>query len=258
MRLQEEQERRLGAESGGYYNAAAADDLLARGKELFDGAMPAANAVAALNLLDLHAATGDARHRAAAERTLRAFAPIVATHPDGARTLTLALSRFASLSGVTPSTVDAVAEGAPGRTEAPEEEQGPEDPSLATAGFSDSGLAALASPRLRLDPESQDGSLPFVLQFRVKSGWHLPVETELPRLLATGAKLEGVEWPSAMPLATGARTPDLPSFVGVVEVRGRLRQEAPRATLALEFVACGEERCHPPARIEIAIPRDVP
>jgi uncharacterized protein len=92
-RLQEEQDRRLASSRGGYFNAAEADDLLIRGKELFDGAMPAANGVAALNLVELHTSTGDSAYLEAAERTLRAFAPIVETHADGARTLCLASRR---------------------------------------------------------------------------------------------------------------------------------------------------------------------
>ncbi len=94
--LAAEQERRLATPEGGFFNAGESADLRFRGREIFDGALPAANAVAALNALELHEATGDPAYRAAAERTLRAFAPVAASHPDGARTLTLALRRFAA------------------------------------------------------------------------------------------------------------------------------------------------------------------
>jgi uncharacterized protein YyaL (SSP411 family) len=99
LALQDEQERRLASPRGGYFNAAESADLLARGKEIFDGALPAANGVAALHLLELAEATGEERFRDAAERTLRAFAPLVATHPDGARTMALALRAFAGHAG---------------------------------------------------------------------------------------------------------------------------------------------------------------
>ena len=85
---------RLESPAGGYYNAAESEDLLYRGKELFDGALPAANAVAALDLLDLAEATGEQRFAAAAERTLRAFASLAARHADGARTMALAFARL--------------------------------------------------------------------------------------------------------------------------------------------------------------------
>ncbi len=71
VRLTDEQERRLGSPRGGFFNSADAPDLLVRGKEVFDGAMPGANGVAAHNLLDLAAATGESRFLALAERTLR-------------------------------------------------------------------------------------------------------------------------------------------------------------------------------------------
>jgi uncharacterized protein YyaL (SSP411 family) len=75
---------------GGYFNAEESPELPMRSKELFDGALPAANGVAALNLLDLHAASGERRFLEEAERTLRAFASLVVDHTDGACTLTIA------------------------------------------------------------------------------------------------------------------------------------------------------------------------
>ena len=54
-------------DSGGYFAAAERDDLLLRSKEIFDGAVPAANAVAVLNALGLATATGDDAWRADAE-----------------------------------------------------------------------------------------------------------------------------------------------------------------------------------------------
>ena len=53
IELAAEQEERLAAPHGGFYNAAASDDLLFRSQEIFDGATPAANAVAVLNALEL-------------------------------------------------------------------------------------------------------------------------------------------------------------------------------------------------------------
>ncbi len=90
VRLTDEQERRLGSPRGGFFNSADAPDLLVRGKEVFDGAMPGANGVAAHNLLDLAAATGENRFLALAERTLRVVraardAPSGRGEDDGSR-----------------------------------------------------------------------------------------------------------------------------------------------------------------------------
>src|SRR5690606_19525337 len=95
VELATEQERRLAAPGGGWYNAEPAPDLLARGQEVFDGALPAANPVAMLNALALHAATGDPAWRSIAERAVRGFVPVAQAHPEAARTLTLALRRLA-------------------------------------------------------------------------------------------------------------------------------------------------------------------
>ncbi len=220
-RLQAEQARRLTSPRGGYFNAEETESLLFRSKELFDGAMPSANGVAALNLLDLAAATGKAAWRDEAERTLRAFAPIVSTHPDGARTMTLALARFAG--------------GATG----PQRDR----PRIVLADS-----PAIGDARVELGPPGADAFRALSLAFTVREGWHLAVQEGLPRLSARGGRLERVEWPSARPLA-GA----LAGFDGRVEVHARWRAEAADPRLVLSFVACGEGSCRPPAEIELAI-----
>ncbi len=62
------------ADSGGYYMTADdAEALLAREKPHYDGAEPAGNSIALLNLLRLHELTGEERFRREAERGLSAF-----------------------------------------------------------------------------------------------------------------------------------------------------------------------------------------
>ncbi|MCL6547583.1 MAG: thioredoxin domain-containing protein [Alicyclobacillus sp.] len=58
------------------------EPLVARPKEVYDGATPSANSVAAMNLLRLARMTGDPRWEEMANRQLRAFAGDVAEHPD--------------------------------------------------------------------------------------------------------------------------------------------------------------------------------
>ncbi len=107
-RLASEQQERLAHPHGGFYNAAAADDLLCRSQEIFDGATPAANAVAVLNALDLAERTGGAAPwRAQAERALAAFSPVIERSPEAVRMLSLATLRFhegpAGTAGAGPS-----------------------------------------------------------------------------------------------------------------------------------------------------------
>jgi uncharacterized protein YyaL (SSP411 family) len=62
-------------EGGGFYSTVGGDaSLVMRIKEDYDGAEPSGNSVAALDLLRLAAITGDDTFRAAADRTLQAFA----------------------------------------------------------------------------------------------------------------------------------------------------------------------------------------
>jgi uncharacterized protein YyaL (SSP411 family) len=62
------------AEQGGYFNTAGADrNLLWRPREAYDGAEPAANSVAALNLLRLWQLTDQPSRKEEADKTLAAF-----------------------------------------------------------------------------------------------------------------------------------------------------------------------------------------
>jgi uncharacterized protein len=71
--LQEGLEQRFSDPGGGYYLAGQAHDgLILRPKELYDGATPSTNSVAASNLLRLASFTGERRHRERAETVFAA------------------------------------------------------------------------------------------------------------------------------------------------------------------------------------------
>jgi len=83
------------AEAGGFF--IAADDvegLIVRGKEAYDGAIPAGSSVAAWNLLRLARITGDTAYEEEAASTMRAFSATVAKRPS-AHTQLLAAVDFA-------------------------------------------------------------------------------------------------------------------------------------------------------------------
>jgi uncharacterized protein YyaL (SSP411 family) len=63
-----------GAGGGYFFTASDGEPLLARAKEIYDGAMPSGNSVAALVLLKLSRFTGDPVYDGRAERLFRAFA----------------------------------------------------------------------------------------------------------------------------------------------------------------------------------------
>jgi hypothetical protein len=88
-------ERFYDPRDGGFFDSdAGAKDLILRVKEDYDGAEPSGNSVAALALLRLAAITGRAEFRAAAEKTLRLFAPRLRELPQAVPHLLLALEFY--------------------------------------------------------------------------------------------------------------------------------------------------------------------
>jgi uncharacterized protein YyaL (SSP411 family) len=84
MELTESQIARFwDAQRGGFYDTAGDDpSLLVRTKEQYDGAEPAGNSTAAMNLLRLGALTGDQRYRERAEETIRSFSAWLTKQPS--------------------------------------------------------------------------------------------------------------------------------------------------------------------------------
>lgn len=69
-------------ENGGYFfYGKDAEQLFARPKEIFDGAMPAGNSVAALNLFRLARLTGDTKLEEDADKQIKAFANSIKQYP---------------------------------------------------------------------------------------------------------------------------------------------------------------------------------
>ena len=246
-RLTDEQEGRLGSPRGGFFNSADAPDLLVRGKEVFDGAMPGANGVAAHNLLDLAGATGESRFLALAERTLRAFAPLVARHPEGAKTMSLALARFARVE----------AQGSfPG---AGSLRSGDSVDSAALfsvkgdiAGRGDLGSVAqrVVEATLRSDLPDTAGKRPFVLTLVVAEGWHLAADL---RVEGVNLELDAASMVYPQPEVTGEPGSPLyqQAFRGKVIIAGRARSAqgaAAEPALKVSYQACDDRRCLPPTQ----------
>ena len=235
-RLTEEQARRLGSAKGGFFNSAEAPDLLVRGKEIFDGALPGANGVAALNLVDLHRLSGEERWNELAERTARAFAPLVERHPEGAKTMARAFAALGPRAGT----------GAPAGAAAPAR-----DPLRAEAGD-----VVRAEASLEGGATLEEGWLPLRLRLRVADGWHLAAETF--RVDAIDMELAALVVPAPEKLGDG-EGPGARAYAGEVEIRARARarpgldEALPR--LLVRYQACDDRRCLPQAALEVELPR---
>jgi len=90
--LQAVLDARFADPAGGYFTTADdQEQLLVRDKPDYDGALPAANSVAARNLLRLYELTTDDRYRKAADATLQAFTATMTRTPGAVPSLLTAL-----------------------------------------------------------------------------------------------------------------------------------------------------------------------
>ncbi|MFN7963523.1 MAG: DUF255 domain-containing protein [Thermoanaerobaculia bacterium] len=266
--LAAEQEKRLGDSRGAFFTAAASEELLFRTREVFDGALPSANAVAVLNLLDLARLTGEASYLQEAERALCAFAHQIERFPEGARMLALAARRAHELG-----------EGGHGgpplrpETERERERQGqaprpsedglqprtggpPWPPSGGTLGELE--REALEVVRPHLEPFA---GAPTRLRLRlvIAPGWHLQAQpASEPFLVPTtleaehGLELTSVSYPEGKLWNLGGS--EIRVYQGEVVLEAELAASPqPGAALRLSYQACNEQRCLPPLARLLAI-----
>ena len=241
-RLAEEQIRRLRDPQGGYFVAGESPDLLFRSKDVFDGATPAGNAVAILNLLELAERTGDGAWRSEARAALQAFAPMVQSYPDGARMMAIAARRW-HLSDI--DGVDARA--------AHEREAG-------AAGVEKLAHAAANLVKVRLDEKAddEDGWHRFRLLLEVAPGWHIQANPASEEFLfptevvaEEGTELRNLRYPEGVKVEAGfTGGKPLAVYDGRVEITGEVSGSG---RLVVRFQPCDDSRCLPPAEQEVAV-----
>jgi len=227
VELADEQAARLAHPDGGFFNAADAPDLLCRSQEIFDGASPAANAVALSNALDLAERTGEPRWREQAERALRAFSPIIERAPEAVRMLALASRRLHASGGGGGAAAE---KGAGTGAEA----------------------ESVVEHELSLDEPDADGARAFTLRLRIAPGWHLnansaslPSDTVLQatEVTARNAELSAVEYPAAEEWKPEGAEEVVAVYTGEVVIRGVVREVGEGAELVVTFQPCDEGRC---------------
>ncbi len=231
-----EQIERLRDPKGGFFTAAASPDVLFRSKDVFDGAMPAANAVAVLNLIDLAVRTGDLGWRKAARATLSAFADLIERHPDGVRMLTLAVHRYHETGG---GLEEANAEH--GEARAGHER----DAAAGGVAMLEHEAQRLVHPHLDLGAEV-DGWRPFRLALEIVPGWHLQANpASEPYLVATEVKGEvrNVRYPEGERFESRLAKEAIAVYSGRVEIIGEV---SGTARLTLTYQPCDQARCLPP------------
>ena len=231
--LAAEQLERLGDPAGGFFVAEVRDDLLYRSKEVFDGAMPGANSVATLNLLELAERTGEARWAEAARDSLRAFSTLVDSHPAAVRTMAMAAGRFQRLRQDRAELFARAAEPAPSSSE------------------------SKVAPRLEMGRPGEDGWRAFTLELEIEPGWHIypPAATAglggPTAVEGDGLELRGLAFPRGVERKPVPGEAPLRVYEGRVAIRGELRPAGEDARLIVSFQPCGERHCLTPARLEL-------
>jgi uncharacterized protein len=239
VELTREQSRRLRDSAGGYFVGGASPDVLFRSKDIFDGATPAGNAIAVLNLLDLAARTGELAWRREARKALCAFTPVVEGVPDAVRMLAIAARRYHEKGGI-PEEVEAEYG----------EERVAHEREAGASGVAklEHEAERLVRAHLDLGPES-GGWRRFRLALEIAMGWHLQANpASEPYLVPTEVKAEGgelrnVAYPAGQPVTAAFANQPLSVYTGRVEITGEV---AGTQRLAVTYQACDDARCLPP------------
>ncbi|MFQ5349988.1 MAG: thioredoxin domain-containing protein, partial [Thermoanaerobaculia bacterium] len=219
--LAAEQIERLADPAGGFFVAEDRADLLYRSKEVFDGAIPGANSVAALNLLELAERTGEAGWAAAAEGCLRTFSALLENHPAAVRTMALVAGRRARLRRERPELFE---EASTPASEAPD---------------------AKVRGSLAVEAPGEDGWRAFTLELEIDPGWHIyPPEVEgglggPTTVEGDEVELRGVVFPRGVERQPVSGEPSLRVYEGRVAIRGELHRVADEGRLLVGFQLSG-------------------
>jgi len=231
-----ELEARLGDPRGGWFTAAASDDVLFRSKDIFDGATPAASAVAVLAAIGLAEATGEQLYLDCAAKALSASGALIEHQVEAARTMTVAARRLRAVAG------DRLPAAVP---------PAPQDDPLAREAL------AVLQPHFDVSEPDGEGWRAFSLKVEIAEGFHLHADLGTAegmiatRLAGDGVELRGVRAPAGRPLAMGGEV--IQALRGTVEFRGELRETTPTPRLLLRYQACDARRCLPAVTVGLML-----
>ncbi len=242
--LTREQSKRLRDPEGGYFVGGESPDVLFRSKDIFDGATPAANAIAVLNLLDLADRTGELAWRREARKALCAFTPVVEGHPDAVRMLALAARRYHEKGGI-PEEMEG---------EYDEERAAHEREAEAAGGFKlEHEAERLVGIHLETG-EEKDGWRPFRLALEIAPGWHLQANPASQEYLvptavhAEDGDVRNVVYPAGEVVKAAFEEEPLAVYSGRVEITGEV---GGTGRVVVRYQVCDDSRCLPPVTREV-------
>ena len=238
---------------GGFFFSEGGADLIARSTTGTDSALPSPNAVAAICLLQVARETGDSSYRDLAAGILRLFGGAAAASPAAHTHLAAAAADY--LAGGREA-AEPTGQGLPARGPG----EAPLQPEI---------LALETSPaELRLKP---GGSAGFRLVLRLADGWHVnsnPASNDwlIPTSLIANSdlpvRLASVDYPAGRPLYLEAFGETLSVYDGGTALSGTVDAGAAAGAsgelrLLLQYQACDDSRCLPPAEISRTLPLTV-
>ena len=193
---------------GFFFTSSDHEELLSRTKDPFDRAVPSGNAVAVRLLVELGHLTGQAKYRAAAEKSLKAFGPFMQRSPRGMSTLLHAAGRYLATapppSATTMPKGDAVAQDGPVKVE-------------------------LFASRLTASPGE---TIDLKVLITIDTGWHVNSNKPLAGdLIATALKMEGGKkltltgtvWPEGKKAVFGFSEEPLSVYEGTVTIPASIK-----------------------------------
>ena len=256
-------------DAGFFYTEGDGEDLIARSKNAQDSALPSANGMAISCLLELARETGRRDLLDRAERSLHTFGGSLAQFPSGYTQLVRAANMYLKTDW---DRLDE-AEGYE-HEKGVESTDGPQSGRLGVALPAISGAdggRAIPDTVLRFAVDvspsfpSPGQSFLATVHLQIVEGWHVnanPAANEwlIPTSLTMNAEipmnLRTVDYPAGVPLFSDAFEETLSVYGGGVELRADIMVE-PEAVpgqegllrLLLQYQACDETRCLPPAEI---------
>ncbi len=237
IELTGEQVECLADDAGGFFASEERPDVLVRSKDLFDGAMPAANAIAVLNLIELARTDESGPWARLAERALASAAPVVERVPGAARTMAMAARRWAAV----------------------EKESGPSSrPQAGGASPQDLGEEARRHVEIAADFGEPDGDgwRTARIRIEIEPGWHIyagypqddaPDWIHPTEVVAQNAELDSVVLPPGKELAELLGRERVLIYEGRIEIPARVRPtgEGSGGRIEVRYQACDETRCLP-------------
>jgi hypothetical protein len=243
VRLAGELEERLLAPRGGYYMAAPQPGLLVQPLTVSDGAIPSGNAVLVHVFLGLARATGEARYRARAERSLKAFARELERFPGAVPMLAAARLRLGDGPAAQPATA-AVATGAP---------KAGEEAAAEAAGLEDLARQVVTAAAT----VSGDGPWrPLAVRLRMAAGWHVnanPASEEFLIPTRVEGRVRDLRYPAGKPFRFAFASGPIHVYAGEVTIPGEAAGDAEEVLLT--YQACDDRRCLPPVTTTLPLGR---